>query len=341
MINPEDRFLAGEVWTYGEQREGRLDRLAFELLTRGRSLADKLGTKLASIVIGSNVDREGIKELFERGADKVYLVEKDELAYYINDRYTNVLCHLITTYKPEIMIAGASTEGRTLMPYVAARINTGLTADCTGLDIEEDTGNLLQTRPAIGGNIMATIKTPNHRPQMSTVRPKSTPVSPREEGRTGELVEVDVPADLLKGREERLGFRPMETDDMNIEDADRIVSGGRGIKKGENFGLVQDLAHKLGAGVGASRDAVERGWAEYPQQVGLSGKTVVPKLYIALGISGAIQHLAGMKTSETIVAVNSDPDAQIFNVADFGIVGDVFEVVPELINEIDTRKKGQ
>jgi len=333
--------VAGEVWTYAEQRNGRLEHLAFELLTRGRSLADKLTTGLASIVIGSNIDRNGITELFERGADKVYLVEDAKLEHYINDRYTNVLVHLIQTFKPGIMIAGASTQGRTLMPYVAARINTGLTADCTGLDIEEGTGNLLQTRPAIGGNIMATIKTPNHRPQMATVRPKSTPIPPREDGRTGELVMVDVPSDLLTGREERLGFRGMGTDDMNIEEADKIVSGGRGIKKSENFKLVQDLAHKLDAGVGASRDAVERGWAEYPQQVGLSGKTVVPKLYVALGISGAIQHLAGMKTSENIVAVNSDPDAQIFNVADYGIVGDVFEVVPELIKEIDSRKKGK
>ena len=252
---------------------------------------------------------------------------------------TNVFVHLIKTYDPEIIIAGASTLGRTLMPYVAARIKTGLTADCTGLDIEEDTGNLLQTRPAIGGNIMATIKTPSYRPQMATVRPKSTPVPPREEGRTGEIIKVDIPAELLKGHEERLGFRAMETDEMNIEDADRIVAGGRGLKKGDNFKMVQELAHRFDAAVGASRDAVERGWAEYPQQVGLSGKTVVPKLYIALGVSGAIQHLAGMKTSETIVAINSDPDAQIFGVADFGIVGNIFEVVPELINELDSRKK--
>jgi len=333
--------LASGVWTYAEQRGGRPDRLAFELLTRGRALADKRRTELAAVLIGgADIDREGIRELFERGADKVYVAGHPALAHYINDRYSSVFVHLIRTYGPEIIIAGASTQGRTLMPYVAARINTGLTADCTGLDIEEGTGNLLQTRPAIGGNIMATIKTPNHRPQMATVRPKSTPVPPREEGRTGETVEVDIPDHLVQGREERLGFRAMDTDEMNIEDADRIVSGGRGVKKGENFSLVHDLAKCLGASIGASRDAVERGWAEYPQQVGLSGKTVVPKLYVALGISGAIQHLAGMKTAETIVAVNSDPDAQIFNVADFGIVGDLFEVVPELVKECQSRKKG-
>ncbi len=331
--------MAGEVWTYGEQRGGKLDRLAFELLGRGDSLSEKLGAKQASVVIGSNIDRTGVEELFERGCDKVYIVDRPELAVYCNDIYTNVLEYLIKTYEPEILIAGASTEGRTLMPYVAARVVTGLTADCTGLDIEEGTGNLLQTRPAIGGNIMATIKTPNHRPQMSTVRPMSTPIPPREAGRTGEIVEVDVPAEILTGREKHVGFRAMENDDMNIEEADRIVAGGRGIKKSENFAVVEDLAHCVGAGVGATRDAVERGWAEYPQQIGLSGKTVVPQLYIALGISGAIQHLAGMKTSENIIAINSDPDAQIFSVADFGVVGDVFEIVPELIKELETRKQ--
>ncbi|MFA6471367.1 MAG: electron transfer flavoprotein subunit alpha/FixB family protein, partial [Candidatus Latescibacterota bacterium] len=199
-------------------------------------------------------------------------------------------------------------------------------------------GNLLQTRPAIGGNIMATIKTPNYRPQMATVRPKSTPIPKKTPGRNGTIIEVKIPESLLDGREERLGFRPIVTGEVNIEEADRVVAGGRGLKKGENFKLIHELAHRFGAAVGASRDAVDRGWAEYPQQVGLSGKTVVPKLYIAVGISGSIQHLAGMKTSETIVAINNDPDAQIFHVADLGIVGDLFEVVPELIKELDQRK---
>ena len=329
------------VWTFAEQKEGHLERLSFELLMRGRKLADKRGAELTSVLIGSDIDRGGIQELIERGADRVYLVEDTKLTYYVNDLYANVLAYLIKTYKPEIFLAGASTTGRTLMPYVAARIKTGLTADCTELDIEEDTGNLLQTRPAIGGNIMATIKTPDHRPQMATVRPKSTPIPPRTEGRDGEIVEIKVPPDLLKGHEERLGFRAIGDEGMNIEDADKIVSGGRGLKKGENFSMLYNLAHRLDAAVGASRDAVERGWAEYPQQVGLSGKTVVPKLYIALGISGSIQHLAGMKTSETIIAVNNDPDAQILNVADFGIVGDLFEVVPELISELDKRKSNR
>ena len=331
--------MATGVWTLAEQFEGKLEPLSFELLTRGRALADKRGEKLASVLIGWNIDREGVRELFERGADIVYLVEEPRLEYYVNDRYASILAHLIRTYEPEIFIAGASTTGRTVMPYVAARITTGLTADCTELDIEEGTGNLLQTRPAIGGNIMATIKTPNHRPQMATVRPKSTPIPPRVPGRAGAVVEVKVPDELLSGREERLGFRPIEGGAGSISDADRIVSGGRGMKKGENFSLLRDLAGRLDAAVGASRDAVDRGWAEYPQQIGLSGKTVVPKLYMAFGISGSIQHLAGMKTSETIVAVNTDQDAQIFHVADFGIVGDLFEVVPELMKQLDARRE--
>ena len=335
----EDILLTPEIWTFAEQYGGRLERVAFELLSRGRLLADKRGGKLASIVIGSNVDPAGIRELFERGADKVYLANHPDLAYYLNENYANVLVHFIQTYRPEIMIAGATTTGRSLLPYVAARIHTGLTADCTELDIEEGTGNLLQTRPAIGGNIMATIKTPNHRPQMATVRPKSSGIPDRKPGRTGETIIIEIPPGLITRREERLGFREMNQEGVNIEDADRIVAGGRGIKKGENFSLVRDLADRLGAAVGATRDAVERGWVEYPYQIGLSGKTVVPKLYIALGISGAIQHLAGMKTSETIVAINSDPDAQIFHVTDMGIIGDLFAVVPELISELDQRAK--
>ncbi len=331
--------MANEVWTFAEQTEGRLDSISYELLGRGRALADKLGTELCSVVLGWKIDRDGIQELFKRGTDKVYMVEKPQLKNYLNDIYSNVLIYLVKTYEPNIFLAGASTTGRSVMPYVAAKIKTGLTADCTEFSIEEETGNLLQTRPAIGGNIMATIKTPNHRPQMATVRPKSTPIPPIDESRDGEIIEVDIPGDLLNGREEKTGFRPLEGDEGNIQEADRIVAGGRGMKKAENFSLIQDLAHHLGAAVGASRDAVDRGWAEYPRQIGLSGKTVVPMLYMGFGISGAIQHLAGMKTSETIVAVNNDPDAQIFQVADFGIIGDLFEVIPELISELDRRKK--
>lgn len=327
------------VWTLAEQSNGDLRAVSYELLARGRTLADKLEMDLAAVVLGASLNRLDLQELILRGADKVYIVEDPTLEHFLVEPYGNALEYLIETYKPEIFIAGATTIGRTLMPYVAIKVDTGLTADCTDLDIEEGTGNLLQTRPAIGGNIMATIKTPDHRPQMATVRPKSTVPPPRVEGREGDVVTVQVPPELLKSRVERLGFRSTVEDESNVQDADKIVAGGRGLKKGENFAVIRELADKLDAAVGASRDAVDRGWISYPHQVGLSGQTVNPELYIAVGISGSIQHLAGMKTAENIVAINTDPDAQIFQVADFGIVGDLFEVVPALIEELESRKE--
>jgi electron transfer flavoprotein alpha subunit len=281
---------------------------------------------------------ESIQELIFYGADKVYLVENSILEHFLVEPYSNIVEYLINKYHPDIFIAGATTLGRTLMPYVAIKVNTGLTADCTELEIEEGTGNLLQIRPAIGGNILATIKTPRHRPQMATVRPKSIAIPERIEGRQGEILKIDVPSELLKSRTEILGTRNSVDEAMGLEDADKIVAGGRGLRKSDNFELVRELADLLSAAVGASRETVDRGWISYPHQVGLTGKTVSPKLYMAIGISGAIQHLAGMKTSENIVAINNDPEAQIFQVADFGIVGDLFEIVPAIIEEIRKRK---
>ena len=218
------------------------------------------------------------------------------------------------------------------MPHISMRLHAGLTADCTGLEIEAETRNLLQTRPAIGGNILATIKAPNHRPQLATVRPKSTKPSPVDNTRNGEIIRVSLKEELIDGRVERLEFRKYAEESVDIQEADVVVSGGKGMKKAENFNLIKNLADTLGGVVGASRDAVDRGWSTYPHQVGLSGKTVTPKVYIAAGISGAIQHLAGMKTADNIIAINSDADATIFQVADFGIVGDLFEILP-LLNE--------
>jgi electron transfer flavoprotein alpha subunit len=227
------------------------------------------------------------------------------------------------------------------MPYVAVRACAGLTADCTVLDIEKETGNLLQTRPAIGGNILATIKTPRHRPQMATVRPRSTRPAPPTPGRKGEIVHLPAPAGLLGGRMRRVGFVADEGE-HGLQDADVVVAVGRGIKKSQNIPLMAALAQALNAALGASRDVVDRGWLSYPHQIGLSGKTVTPKLYIGAGVSGSIQHLAGMQTSETIVAINTDPDAQIFRVADFGIVGDLFEIVPVLTEKIrQARRQGR
>ncbi len=326
------------VWILAEQAGGRIQRISHELLTRGRELADKRGADLTAVVFGHDIAEADLAELIDRGADRVIAMEAPQLEHFLVEPYAACLLKLITEHRPEIMIAGATSTGRTLMPYAAVKANAGLTADCTVLDIEPETGNLLQTRPAIGGNILATIKTPRHRPQMATVRPRSTKPAPRESGRTGEVIRLEAPAELLGSRVKRVGFVPNE-DTHSLQDADVVVSVGRGIKKGENIKVVAPLVSALDASLGASRDVVDRGWLSYPHQVGLSGKTVTPKLYVALGVSGSIQHLAGMQTSETIVAVNTDPDAQIFKVADVGIIGDLFDVVPVLVEKLKKAKK--
>ncbi len=326
-----------DIWTLAEQKDGQLHPVSFELLTRGRALADVRGCRLCSVVIGGEITDDALEELIMRGADCVYVVQHAKLAHFLIEPYAKVLRYLIETYRPEVLIAAATTTGRTLLPYVSMKVHAGLTADCTGLEIEPETGNLLQTRPAIGGNIMATIKTPDARPQMATVRPKSTPPAPREAKRTGEIVHVALPRDdLLASRMRFEQFIPDASQGGAIEDAEVVVAGGRGVSKSDNFTLLEDLATQLGGAVGASRAAVDRGWQPYPRQVGLSGKTVAPKLYIACGISGAIQHLAGMQTAENIIAINTDPDAAIFHVADLGIVGDVFEVLPRVVDKLQT-----
>ena len=320
------------VWTISEYGEGRLKSISYELLTRARPLANKLNSELSAVLIGKGIEEETARELIYRGADKVHVVDDKNLENYIVENYSAVLTKLILKHKPDIVVAGATTFGRTLLPHVAVKVNAGLTADCTSLDIEEGSGNLLQVRPAIGGNIMARIKTPEKRPQMATVRPKTVQPAERDEKRKGEIIKEKFSPDMIDSRVERVGFRKLDSGGAEIQDADIIVSGGSGLKKGDNFKIIQELARILGGAVGGSRNAVDRGWISYPHQVGLSGKTVTPKLYIAVGISGSIQHLAGMKTSQHIIAINNDPDAPIFKVADFGVVGDLFEVIP-LINE--------
>ncbi len=321
------------VWILAEQSGGRVQRISHELLTRGRELAEKRGAELVAIIFGRKISDDDLQELIERGADSVLATEAAQLEHFLLEPYAACMQKLIEDRKPEIVIAGATTTGRTLMPYVAVRVNAGLTADCTVLDIEPETGNLLQTRPAIGGNILATIKTPRHRPQMATVRPRSTPPAERNTTRTGRIERLKPPAELLESRIKRVDFVAAEAE-HGIQTADLVVAVGRGIKKAENIPLAQSLADSLSAALGATRDVVDRGWLSYPHQIGLSGKTITPKLYLGIGASGSIQHLAGMQTSETIIAINSDPDAQIFRVADFGIVADLFEVVPALTKKI-------
>ena len=331
--------MMGDVWTIAEQYEGKLKEVSFELLARGRALADKLKVRLIPVLIGHGVSDEELTKLIHRGADEVYAAQSPELENFICEPYAEVLLRLIKKHNPQVILAAATTSGRTLMPYTAVLANAGLTADCTGLDIEEGTGNLLQTRPAIGGNIMATIKTPNHRPQMATVRPRSARPLPEDTSRTGKLHAIACGGDLPMAVQVK-GYRKDPEDFVNLEEAEIVVSGGKGLKKKDNFKLIHELAEVLGAAVGASRDAVDRNWVSYPHQVGLSGKTISPKLYIGIGISGAVQHLAGIKTSENIVAINTDSEANLLKIADLAIAGDAFAVVPELIKRIKARRKG-
>ncbi|OPL08520.1 MAG: electron transfer flavoprotein subunit alpha [delta proteobacterium ML8_F1] len=320
------------IWTIAEAYEGDLKAVSFELLSRGRKLADELSEELVSVLIGGKVARERLEELIKRGADRVIVIEDEKLDRFIVETYSNALIDLIKDRKPEIILSAATVNGRTLMPHVAMKIHAGLTADCTELGVEEDTRNLLQTRPAIGGNILATIKSPDSRPQMATVRPKSSRPLEIDESREGVIERIPFKAELYDQRVTHLETISGGDEDVNIQESEIVVSGGKGMKKIDHFKMLYDLAHKMGGVVGASRDAVDRGWAKYPHQVGLSGKTVTPSVYFAFGISGAIQHLAGMKTADTIISVNTDEEAAIFQVSDFGIVGDLFEVLP-LLNE--------
>ena len=324
------------VWILAEQKAGKVQRVSYELLTRGIALSEKRGCELSAMIFGNDIDQAGLDELIKRGADRIVAVESNQLEVFSLEPYSACMLKVINEYKPEIIIAGATTTGRTLMPYVAIKAKTGLTADCTGLDIEADTGNLLQTRPAIGGNIMATIKTPNHRPQMATIRPRSTKPAPKQTGRKGRIIRQNVESELLTSRVVYESFKHNE-ETLSLADAEVIVCVGRGIKKADNLSLIYKLAEALGAAVGATRDVVDRGWLSYPHQIGLSGQTVNPKLYVGIGLSGSIQHLAGMQTAENIIAVNINADAQIFKVADFGIVGDLFEVIPLMTERV---KKG-
>lgn len=324
------------LWVYIETDEGSAKSVGYELLNPGRRMADKLGQRLVAVVLGKNAE-EAAKTAIAYGADEAILVEGDEYEHYNTDAQTYAMVELIHKYNPFIVLYGATNNGRDMGPRAACALHTGLTADCTGLDIDDE-GLLAATRPAFGGNLMATISCPNHRPQMATVRPGVFKKAPLAEGRTGEILREDIhiPADQIRVT---LVDRVKEVAEaVNLEEAEIIVSGGRGLKSAENFQLIRDLADALGATVGASRAAVDAGWIPHAHQVGQTGKTVAPKLYIACGISGAIQHLAGMTGSDTVIAINKDPDAPIFSVADYAIVGDLFEVVPALTKAIREAK---
>lgn len=337
-LKNQQQVIWKDVWTLAEQKGERLHRVSYELLGRGRSLADARGTRLCAVVIGSRVVSDDLKELFERGADVIYLVDNPQLANFLVEPTARILKFLIESYHPEIVIAAATTTGRTVMPYVSAQIRAGLTADCTGLEIEPETGLLLQTRPAIGGNILATIKTPTARPQMATVRPKSTRIPERQMDHSGDIIRIELPEDVFSSRVIFEQYVPDATGESAIEEADIVIAGGAGVKTAEGFNLIEQLAVCLSGAVGASRPCVDHGWQPYAHQVGLSGKTISPRLYFACGISGAIQHLAGIQTAESIIAINNDSNAPIFQIADLGIVGNMFDLLPTLIEKLEAIK---
>ncbi len=325
----EDLSVYRGVWVFAEQRKGEIASVLYELLGEGRKLADALGEPLAAVVLGHDMQKQA-ESLIHYGADEVYLADDPILEDFHDDSYTEVLTDLINEYKPNIVLTGATAVGRSFIPKVAVRVCTGLTADCTQLAIDAETGLLHQTRPAFGGNIMATILCPHTRPQMATVRHKVMKKAVYDESRKGKLIIKPVDVAKINLRTNLVKVVEEITDTVNLAEADIIVSGGRGLGKAENFKVIEELAKVLGGAVGASRAAVDAGWIPYSHQVGQTGKTVCPKLYIACGISGAIQHLAGMQSSDVIVAINTDPDAPIFDVATYGIVGDLFEVAPAL-----------
>ncbi len=317
------------VWVFGEQKKGVIQSVVFELLGKGRSLADELGTELSCVLLGDKME-EKAQELFWHGADKVYLVDHPRLKDYQDEPYTNVIVELVNEFKPEIFLYGATSIGRSLASRIAVKVYTGLTADCTGLGIDKEKHLLLQTRPAFGGNIMATIICANYRPQMATVRHKVFKEAPVDKSRKGQKVRKDYPDNVYESRTKLLDIVEELSSTVNLAEANIIVSGGRGLSKPEGFKVIEELAKVLGGAVGASRSAVDAEWIPYSHQVGQTGKTVCPKIYFACGISGQIQHLAGMSSSDIIVAINKDPHAPIFSVATYGIIGDLYEVVPAL-----------
>ncbi len=325
-----------EVWVFIEQEEGIIHPVSFELLGIAQKLAHDLEGRVGGVLLGEEV--EGlIPEVFAYGAGVVYTVRHKTLRYYRHRPYAKALAEVVRRFEPEILLLGATPLGRDLAGGVATLLETGLTADVTQLSIDPQTKNLLMTRPAYGGNLMATIICPDHRPQMATVRPRIFPMPEKINGTKGEIVEVEVELTEEEAGVERIGFIPKEKS-IQLELAEVIVAGGKGMGGKEGFSKLFELARLLGGEVGASRLAVEAGWISYEHQVGQTGKTVRPKVYLAIGISGAVQHRAGMQNSDCIIAINTDPNAQIFALSDLGIIGDWRKIIPLLIERIKERK---
>jgi electron transfer flavoprotein alpha subunit len=330
----EDQSIYKNIWVIVEVEDGKAKNVGMELLNPGKRLATERGEQLIAIVLGKNVS-EIAEQAVAHGADEAIIVEGEEYNHYNTDAYTNALYELVNKYMPKTILIGATNNGRDMGPRLSCRLQTGLVADCTALDLDIDTGNVAWTRPAFGGNLMATILCPDTKPEIGTVRPGVFKKLPVDLSKNGKIVKenISISADKIRTKFLR-EIKEASGEIVNLEGAEFIVTGGRGLGDAENFSYIKALADVLGGTVGASRAAVDAGWISHIHQVGQTGKTVQPKIYIACGISGAIQHIAGMSQSDTIIAINKDEDAPIFGVADYGIVGDLFEVLPILIEEI-------
>lgn len=326
------------IWVFIESANGKVRNVSLELLSAGKNLANANNEKLVGIVIGKNLD-DVVKTVIAYGVDEVILVEGDEYQNYSTDGYTNAMVRLVEKYSPSVILIGATNNGRDLAPRVAGRLNIGMISDCTGFEIKDDTGDIVWTKPLYGGNLISNVLC-STRPQLATVRNGSFKKEQPDNTRTANVIKEEIKTSEDDIRTKVIDFiKAEETGNIKLEEAEVIVSGGRGLGKPENFAIIKELADVLGGAVGASRAAVDAGWISPFHQVGQTGKTVAPEVYIACGISGAIQHLAGMSSSKVIVAINKDPDAPIFDVADYAVVGDLFEVVPVLTEEIRKIKK--
>lgn len=325
------------IWVFIETECGKAKNVGYELLNVAKPLAQQKGCPLVAVVIGKDIEYVA-KDAICYGADSAIIVDAPEYEYYTTDAFTKALVTLVEKYKPETLMIGATNNGRDMGPRVSCRLKTGLTAECTEIGIDEDTGNIAWTRPTFGGNLMATIMCPDNRPQMGTVRPGVFKKGAYDESRTGEIIKETIHTAAEEIRTKLVERVNEVTEAINLEEADVIVAGGRGVGSAENFKLLEELAEAVDGTLGCSRAAVDAGWMPYVHQVGQSGKTVAPRLYFAIGISGAIQHLTGIAGSDTVIAVNKDSDAPIFDVADYGIVGDLNEVVPALTEAIKARK---
>lgn len=332
-----DSISASGVMVCGEIRRDKIHSVTLELAGKARELADKRRALVFCLLCCETL-KEAPEMLFDYGVDTVFVVQHPSLKFFNQEIFAKVVAHIIMEFSPEIVLAPATTSGRTYLPAVAAIVHTGLTADCTGLDIEAESGLLLQTRPAIGGNVMATIKTPEHVPQMATVRPRTFRI-PAPSPRCGKVVRCALPDELFESHIENISMEVGGDKGCGIQDKDVVVSGGKGLRRPENFRMLDEIAALLDGGVGASRPTVEAKWISYDHQVGLSGKVVSPKLYIAAGISGAVQHIAGMQTAQKIIAVNKDPDAPIFRISDIALCGDAAEILPMLAERIRKERR--